>query len=267
MAEFTKAQILQLIADNLPDNITKSILPEHLREVVIKLTDMLQGAEFISFDVDHQGQNFDNVNQALLYLLNVNIPTWVDADYLDQYVVYHEGALYRSSDAITQGSAAPDVNANWELVSGTGGDDMTPAEIVTALETLAINSALNATKVRYSTGVSVAGQIASMLASMAALQPKLYNSRFFVANASPSANFTISNQLLHPVNFFLNGKYYNGRQASNFNPPFSSYDYRYAHSGSDTIFYFNPLATGSPMFVNGDTLDLVHSSVAIGDPA
>jgi len=266
MATYTKAQILTLIAEKIADNSTKNITPAFVRDVLVPFTDMLQDSELIKYQITAQGQTITNVKEALNVLLSVNIPDWQDIDWPDLYFVHYEKALYRSNDVVKAGDGEPDNSAKWDLIIGGSGDEMTPEEIVTALETLTINSCLSAAKVKFGTGISVTAKIGLIDAAVALLQPKLYNSRFFVTLASPNASYTITNHLLHPVNFFLNGKYYNGRQASNFNPPFSSYDYRYAHSGNNTIFTFNPLASGNPMFANGDTLDLVHSSVAIGDP-
>jgi hypothetical protein len=267
MATYTKAQILTLIAEKIADNSTKNITPAFVRDVLVPFTDMLQDAEYSNFVFDGFGQNITNVKQALDYLFNANVPSWQDTDWPDGYFVFYEDALYRSNDVVQEGDGEPDTSAKWDLIVGGTGGEMTAGEIVTALETLAINSALNATKVRYSTGVSVAGQIASMLASMAALQPKLYNSRFFVGGTGESSSWTISGVEIFPVTFFINGKYYNGRKATNWNGEIAIYDYRYEHSGGNTIFHLNPLADPPISFRAGDTIDIVHSSTEIGNPA
>jgi hypothetical protein len=49
MYTFTKAQILALIASELPDNINNQITPEDLRGVLNSFTDMVQTADFIYY--------------------------------------------------------------------------------------------------------------------------------------------------------------------------------------------------------------------------
>jgi hypothetical protein len=49
MATFTKAQILALIASELPDNTSNQITPEDLRGVLNSFTDMVQTADFIYY--------------------------------------------------------------------------------------------------------------------------------------------------------------------------------------------------------------------------
>jgi hypothetical protein len=53
MPQYSKAQILTLIGDNLPNNITNDITPEDLREVLIKFSDMLQDADLIAYAHDN----------------------------------------------------------------------------------------------------------------------------------------------------------------------------------------------------------------------
>lgn len=261
----TKAEVLAKILADLPTNGNNELTAAILQGVLNFMADQETLVEDISY-TNGNHPLIANIKQALDELIENNIPTWVDQDYPDNYTVFYDGALYHSNDVIAEGEAAPDASAKWDLVSGTGGDDMTAGEIVTALETLAINAALNSTKVRYSTGVSVYAQILAMVADIAAKQPKLYNSRYFVGGTGESSSWIIEDALIHPVMFCINGKYYNGREASNFNVPYASYDYRYVHNGDDTEFYLNPLISPAISFAAGDTVDIVHSSVAIGDP-
>ncbi|NCD41860.1 MAG: hypothetical protein EOL88_07185 [Bacteroidia bacterium] len=266
MASYTKSQILTLIADKIPDNTSNLITPAFVRDVLIPFTDMIQSSAFISHSNPYWPL-LASVKDAIDKMLESNIPTWEDKDYPDLYTVYYNGKLYRSTDIILQGDGSPDASISWECLTCTGGTGMTGDEIVAALESLDIANALNSVKVRYSTGVSVYAQIVSMVSDIAARQKKLYNSRYFVGGTGESNTWTINGALIHPVTFFINGKYYNGRQAANFDVPYASYDYRYVHNGTNTEFYLNPLIEPAISFAAGDTIDIVHSSEPIGAPA
>lgn len=262
MAEYTKAQILQLIADNLPDNITKAILPDHLREVVIKLTDMLQGAEFISYTHGFRSL-LANVKQALDDLIECNIPTWIDTDWPDNYTVFHEGDLYHSNDIISEGEAAPDVSAKWDIVSGTGGTTMTAEQIAAALNTITVlANMVSSNRVKYSVSLTVQQKIDAMDVVITGKQGEIFSKRIIIEGEISGVSLVIAGYI-HPFQLAVNRVPYVGKEGASFAGELAGFDFRYAHANNVTTITSNPAFTPRLSFNPGDVIDILHSNAAL----
>lgn len=261
MAEYTKAQILQFIADNLPDNTTKLIHPDHLRDVLIRFTDMIQSSELISY-TNQYFTSLEDVYYALNLALENNIQKWSNQDWPDSITVYHGGKLYFSTDVILQNTGEPGANPNWELLTDTSATAMTAEQIAAALNTITLlANMVTSNRVKYNTNQTVQNKIDAMDSVIAGKQGEIFSKRIIMEGEISSFSLVVTGYI-HPIQVAVNRVPYVGKQGSSFAGQLAGFDFRYEQANNVTTITTNPAFNPRLTFNPGDVIDILHSTVA-----
>ncbi len=164
MATYTRAQVLQVILDNIAANGANAITGDVLQGVLNIMADQEGLADNVIFENDFLGSN--TVEDALLALAGSNIPAWnTDAEYPAGYVVKFNHVLYEALTIIEAGGVSPSHNASWGAISGgSGTTPMTADEIRDSLQTLTGEDMLDSAKTKYTGYDSSAAAFAALFA-------------------------------------------------------------------------------------------------------
>ena len=143
-------------------------------------------------------------------------------------------------------------SAQWWVVKFGGAAEISATSIRDLLETLTGPDMLNGAKVKYDASTSVAGRIATIIASLVSYQKILSHMRITVGSGgadsiSVEGNLKIKNMVKNHLTYF-------GKQGTEGN--YAGLDYVYTFVGGNTMIHMNPGLGLS--FESGATVDLEY---------
>ncbi len=266
--QYTKEQILSLIADKILDNSTKKITPKFVRDVLIPFTDMIQSANFISLSESSYLPTIINVQQAVNYFYETNIPEWSDRNWPNKYFVFFVGNLYRSNDVVSEGENDPSANEKWELYSPGGGTGiLTPEDIAEMLNSIIVlGDMVLANRIKFDNDFTVYSKIQQLEIEITSKQAEIFSKRIIFEGEISSLSLSVDGYI-HPIQLAVNRVPYVGKQGASFDGVLAGFDFRYTHSGNVTNIVTNPAFNPRLSFHPGDIIDIIHSTIPLKEGA